>query len=297
MLNPHQLQIFLAVAECDSYSRAAERLGISQPAVSMQVSRLEKAVGLPLLLLRGRQISLTEAGETLLRHARRILEAQEAADLALAELKGLRRGRLRLAASSTPGAYLLPRVIAAFQQAHPGLEIRLQISNTLSALQAVQEGLSDLAVVGEPPEAGPELLIEPLARDFLAVVVWPGHRWAGGGPVAAGDLATEALVLREPGSSTRAVLERRLRSLGLKVQPALELGSTEAVREAVAAGLGATVISRLAVRTDLESGRLVAVPVSDLPLERMLHTALPGGGARSQATSAFLAQLRSGDYS
>lgn len=291
MLNLHQLKIFQTVVAAGSHSRAADRLGISQPAVSMQLARLEEALGVKLFSQQGRQITLTEPGETLARYADRLFGLHDEALQAMEDIKQLRRGRLRLAASSTPGAYLLPALVAAFRRERPGVELTLRISNTRQAVQRVADGTADVAAVGEPPADGPDLEYLPLCPDRLTLVVAPGHPWAARASVSAEELVAEPLILREPGSSTREVLDRRLADLGQRARPGLELSSTEAVREAAAAGLGPAVLSRWAVRTDLQAGRLRSLEIESLSLERMLHLALVRGGDRSPLLQAFLEHL------
>jgi DNA-binding transcriptional LysR family regulator len=278
MLNLHHLQLLRTVAATQSYSRAAERLGISQPAVSIQIKKLEESIGLPLVVTRGRNLGLTEAGLSLMAYADRILRLHDEALAAMEEYKGMRRGRIRVAASSTPGAYLLPHAVAAFRREHAEAAVAMEVSNTRTALQLVSEGLADLAVVGEAaPDEADNLTLEPLLDDCLTVVVAPGHPWAGRSALTITELLAEPLILREEGSNTRAVLDRRLaEATGRRAAVALQLGSTEAVKEAVAAGLGAAVLSGLAIRADVASGRLVPIPVEGLDLCRTLHLARTG---------------------
>lgn len=293
MLNLHQLKIFQTVVANVSYSRAADRLGISQPAVSMQLAKLEEFLGLKLLVQQGRQISLTEAGQTMARYADRLFEVHDAALRAMEDIRSLRRGRLRLAASSTPGAYLLPAVVAAFRAEYPGAEVSLRISNTSQAVRMVADGTVDLAAIGEPPADAPaEVEYQPLCADRLTVVVSGAHPWAERAAISPAELAAEPLILREAGSSTREVLDRRLADLGLKARPSLELALTDAVREAAAAGLGPAVLSGWAVRTELQTGRLRAVAVCGLSLERTLHLALLPWGDPGPLVSAFMGKLR-----
>jgi DNA-binding transcriptional LysR family regulator len=294
MLNPHQLQLLRTVAATASYSRAAERLGISQPAVSMQVKKLEESVGVPLVVSRGRLVQLTEAGEALTAYADRILRLNEEALAAMADFREKRRGRVRVAASSTPGAYLLPRAVAAFRREHPGVVISMEVSNTRSALQLVAQGMADLAVVGEvSPDEADDFRLEPLTEDSLVVVVAPDHPWAGVAAIPARILAAEPLILREEGSSTRAVLDQRLAAAtGRRAAVALQLGSTEAVKEAVAAGLGAAVLSQLAVAHDIAAGRMVTIPVAGIDLSRHLTLVGSQAGAQMPLAGEFAAFLR-----
>lgn len=293
MLNLHHLEILQTVAAFGSYSRAAERLGISQPAVSMQIRKLEEHAGLPLVTSRGREVVLTEAGQALAAYAAKILRLTDEAEQVMLDYKTLRRGRLRIGASSTPGAYLLPGAIASFRAAQSGITVTLDVGNTRTALKQVQTDLVDLAVVGyvDPDTTG--LHLEPLCDDRLMVVVAPGHPWAAAGRITAAQLAAEPLILREQGSSTRAVLDRRLLEVtGRRSRATMELGATEAVKEAVAAGLGPAVLSGLAVRWELAAGRLVPVVVEGVNLSRTLHLALRADPGRGALAHAFAAHLR-----
>ncbi|MDB4898102.1 MAG: LysR family transcriptional regulator, partial [Firmicutes bacterium] len=179
----------------------------------------------------------------------------------------------------------------AFRHAHPDIALGLEVGNTRTSLRLAAEGMVDLAVVGEAVADELEIELRPLCEDRLSVVVAPGHRWARAGAVSAQELAAEPLILREEGSNTRQVLTRRLAAQGLKPQVAMELGATEAVKEAVAAGLGASVLSGWAVRHDLASGRMVRVTVANLDLSRTLHVAV-GPGGLSALGEAFVSHLR-----
>lgn len=295
MLNVHHLRIFHTVAACESYSRAAERLGISQPAVSMQVRKLEEAVGVPLVVQRGRQVALTEAGEILAAYASRIFRLSDEATQAMEDFRELRRGRLRLAASSTPGAYVLPGQVARFRTAYPGVEVTLLIGNTRSAVRMVAEGAADLAVVGDALPEAFDVEMEPLCTDCLYVVVGPDHHWAARRSLSLDEFVATPLILREEGSSTRDVLDKRLGALDRTPRIAMELGSTEAVKEAVAAGLGPAVLSGWACRVDLQWARMVRVEVEGLRLDRTLHLCLPRGGANDLLATLFLKALRESD--
>lgn len=300
MFNLHHLKIFLAVAQEESYSRAADRLEISQPAVSMQVGKLEESLGVKLVAQKGRQVALTEAGQVLSEYAGRLFRISREMEAAMADFRDLRRGRLRIGASSTPGAYVLPGVIASFRAERAGVEISLQVTNTRHAIKLVADGLADVAVVGEGPAGeAADVELSPLCRDCLSVVVSPGHPWALAGVISPEELARVPLIMREAGSSTREVFDRRLAQLGLKVPVALELGSTDAVREAAAEGLGPAVLSGWAVRRDVTAGRLVKVGVKGLDLARTLFLAVPRSAGPEQKHGhlgqQFVAHLRKAD--
>lgn len=270
-MNLYHLRAFFHVAATGSFSRAAERLGVSQPNISMQVRKLEGAVGLALVESAGRELQLTPAGELLYDYARRIFHLVEQAAGALGDLQALRRGHLVVGASTIPGAYLLPAAIADLRSRYPGVTVQLEIANTRRTEERLAKGEVDLAVLGESALDVPDLIREPLVQDTLVLVAPPGHPLAGGQPLPATQLPAVPLILREPGSSTREVLEQRLAALGLRVAPALELGSNEAVKQAVAAGLGLGVLSRFTVAWELAAGRLAEVPLTGVTLDRFLY--------------------------
>lgn len=258
----------------------------------MQVRKLEKVLGIPLFHQVGKQVQLTEGGRLLAEYANRISQMEKEAERAVAELRGLSRGLLRVGASTTPGAYLLPRVLSNYKGRYPGIELDLQIANTRAIEAQVLQGALDCGVIGEEAGGTPDLEVEPLVRDTLVVLVAPHHPLNQSGGVTLDQLLSHSFVLREPGSSTREVLERRLRALGRTVRPELELGTPEAVKEAVAAGLGIGVVSRLAVQWELATGRLTAVPVEGLTLERELNLIFHRGRRLTGAAQAFIQLLK-----
>ena len=294
LINLHHLRIFYTVATSESFSRAAEKLDVSQPAVSMQVRKLEEALGVSLVQQVGRQLYLTEGGQILSEYAARIFNLVREAEDALAEVQGLRRGHVTVAASSTPGAYVLPPLIARFRQIHPGIDIDLQISNSHIVLERLQRGEVDFGVIGEVPgRSGDQALeFDLLVPDDLVVIVPPGHRFALEGVAGAAALAGEPLVLREPGSSQRQVLEARLRELGLQATVALQLGTTDAIKHAVAAGLGVGVLSCFSVTWEVAAGHLAAVAVPELDLHRNLYIARHRDRRLTRAASALVQLFR-----
>lgn len=261
-----QLRIFVAVAEREHVTRAAHDLNLTQSAVSAAVSALEARHATKLFDRVGRQIALTEAGRAFLGEAKAVLARAEAAEKVLADLAGLARGSLALAASQTVGNYWLPAVVHRYRLRHPGIAVSVTIGNTEAVAARVRDGAADLGLVEDAVDDA-ALSATSVAEDEMVLLVPPGHPWADRPPDAAG-LAAGPWVLRERGSGTRAIFERALPGLG--VQPAelaiaLELPSNEAVRAAVEAGAGATVLSRLVAASALKAGSLAAV---DLPLPR-----------------------------
>lgn len=294
MLTLEQLRVFTAVAERQHMTRAAEALGLAQSAVSAAVAGLETRYGTKLFHRVGRGIALTEAGAIFLGEARAVLARAEAAELVLSELGALKRGTLTLQASQTIASYWLPRHLAAFRQAHPGVEIALTIGNTAQVAAAVHEGAAELGFI-EGAIEDPALISEQVARDQLVVLVAPDHPWAEQRGFDPRRLAEGEWVLREPGSGTRSVFEAALAGFGLapaSLRVVLELPSNEAVRGAVEAGLGATALSASVAAPSLEAGLLQAVDLRlpDRPFSLLRRTER----YRSRAAEALMAIIAGG---
>jgi DNA-binding transcriptional LysR family regulator len=262
-----QLRIFVAVAELEHMTRASQALNLTQSATSAAIAALESRYATKLFNRIGRRIELTDAGRAFLVEARAVLARAAAAETVLSDFAGLSRGSLSLAASQTVGNYWLPPLIHRYQSLHVGIKLGLRIGNTEQVAAWVIEGIADLGVIeGNIDE--PALAIQPIADDELVLVVGGRHPWAKRRSVAPRDLRGTSWVLRERGSGTRAIFEEALAKFSLAaadLDVALELPSNEAVRSAVAAGAGATVISKLVVAALLKSKTLVAL---DLPLEK-----------------------------
>jgi DNA-binding transcriptional LysR family regulator len=287
MINLNQLRVFKAIFEEQSITGAARRLRISQPAVSKQLAELESALGAPLVDRLPRGIRLTQAGEVIQSHARRIFRAEEDAEQALAELLGLARGRLSVGASTTIGSYLVPRVFGDFHAAHPGVALELEIDNTSSIQVAVTEGRLDLGLT-EGFVAGETLEVSVFAHDEMVLIVSPRHPWAAAGTIPLEELSRSPLLARERGSGSRDVIEAELAKLDVHLQPVMSLGSTEAVKNAVARDLGAAFVSRITVELELRVGVLAEVGVTGVSIRRALHRVMQRGKHPSAATSAFL---------
>jgi DNA-binding transcriptional LysR family regulator len=264
-----QLRIFVAVAEREHVTQAARELNLTQSATSAAVAALEARYQTKLFDRVGRRIALTEAGRVFLGEARAVLARASAAETVLADLAGLRRGSLSLAASQTVASYWLPPLMHAFRIRHPGIAMRLRISNTQAVAGWVQEGSVDVGFI-EGAIGDPALVVEPVADDQLVLVVGPDHAWAKRRSVAIQDFGKTRWVLREPGSGTRAVFEAVLAEQGLALSAldvALELPSNEAVRSAVEAGAGATVISQLVAADAIKAKSLIRIDAA-LPNRR-----------------------------
>ncbi|KQP80666.1 LysR substrate-binding domain-containing protein [Methylobacterium sp. Leaf117] len=286
-----QLRIFVAVAEREHVTRAAEALNLVQSAVSTAIATLEGRHATKLFHRVGRGIQLTEAGRVFLAEARAVLARAEAAELVLADLSGLRRGTLAIQASQTIASHWLPRHLVAFRRAYPEIAIRLEVGNTADAAAAVREGRAELGFV-EGVLDDPALASTDVAWDDLVLVVAPGHPLAEDRAIGLDDLTATPWVLREPGSGTRSAFEAALEAKGLspgRLTVALELPSNEAVQAAVAAGGGASVLSASVVSGGLGAGTLVRArfALPSRPFRVLRHRAR----YRSRAADALLALI------
>ena len=291
MISSHELSVFHAVAEAGSISRGAERLYVSQPAVSKQISEMESRLGAALFERLPRGVRLTEAGRLLQEYAKRSFALSAEAEQALADLQGLKQGTLTVGASLTIGVYLLPEVFGAFHRRHPGITLDLEIANSLTIQRQLLNGGIDIALI-EGGALHEGLQAEKIGEDELVAVTAPGYTLSDTAGISIAQLCQEPFVLREAGSGTRAVLEHALAARGLTARPVMTLGSTEAVKRAVAAGIGVAFISRLALSLEIEMGRLSVLTLSDFSLRRPLHRLRRVGGHESRAVSAFTAELR-----
>lgn len=289
-MNLNHLAIFYAVAETGSVSGAAARLFISQPAVSKQLREFEETIGLTLFDRLPKGMRLTATGEELRVFAQRIFSTEAAAERRLAELRDARSGRLSIGASMTIGNYLLPTLLARYQRRYPGVEVQLDIANTEVIQHKLLENTLDLGFTEGFVEEG-ELEAKVFAVDQLVVIAAPGHRFSERTDLRAAELCSEPCLLREPGSGTRAVVERTLAARDLHPISTMSLGSPEAIKQAVAAGAGISLVSRWTVATELRAGTLIVLPVIDLSVERPLHQLSLRHKHPSRAVEHFLEML------
>lgn len=284
-----QLRIFEAVARLGSISRAAAELHLTQPAVSMQMKQLESLLGLTLVEQVGKRLTLTQAGTELREHARDIALRVVDLSAAMDQLRGLERGQLRLAVVSTAN-YFLPEVIAEFSRHHPGVRISLQVANRESVLAALAANTADLAITGRPPDSA-DIVAQRFMDNPLGVIAPPDHPLVGQGAVPLARLARETLVLREPGSGTRAALERHFAAHGLQIRPGCELGTNEALKQAVRAGLGLGMVSMQTLELELATGCLVLLPVEGFPIVRQWYVVQRARKRLSAAAQIFRGML------
>ncbi len=289
-MNSYHLQVFLAVARKLSYSRAAEELFISQPAVSRHVHALEKELGGKLLGQVGNRIYMTEAGKIVFEYARKLSFVEEEMKRALDELENMERGYLRLGASSTPGTYLLPPIVAKYRRRYPGIEVTIAVGNCGQVVGGVLQNDLDLGFLGGTP-SNPALDARPFVRDSLTLVVSADHPFAGRESVTPEEMVEEPFVLREQASCTRWMLEEELAPRGLRLRRAMELNGSEAVKRAVAAGVGVAVVSRHSVEDELKQGVLHALRIEGLKMDRQMSVVAHRETRLSAAGAAFLALL------
>ena len=281
-----QLQVFEAAARLGGYTRAAETLHLSQPAVSMQIRQLEEQAGMPLFDQIGKKIHLTDAGRALYRHAQDILAQVREAQLELEEMRGVRRGQLNITIASTAN-YFAPKLLAAFCQRHPDVKVSLDVSNREHILALLNEADKDLAIMGRPPEAS-DLVAHPFMENPLVVIASPAHPLARERRIPLARLAEESFISREAGSGTRMAAERFFDEAGAHLSTAMEMSSNEAIKQAVQAGLGLGVVSIHTLEMELVLDRLVILDVEGFPIRRHWYVVHRQGKRFSAVAQAFL---------
>ena len=279
------------MVERKSFSHAAERLGVTQPAVSLQVRSLEKRLGTKLLDRSGRRVEPTEAGQRLYRLAQRMLtlEDQLLEEVSSADAVGVLRGELALGASTGPGGTVVPVLLGEFQREHPELSVALSISDTNRVIEQVAERELELGIVGASPRHR-GVVFEPFFRDEVILVVPPGHRFAGK-EISLADLRGEPLILMQEGAGVRQVIEHELRNGPVRLRDLdvhLELGLQESVKSAVSAGFGVTFISRSGVEAELAAGTIASARVKGLEPAREISLVRPAGRSPTRAAEAFI---------
>jgi DNA-binding transcriptional LysR family regulator len=289
-MDTRQLAAFCAVVERRSFSQAADQLGVTQPAVSLQIRSLEKRLGMQLLDRSGRRVEPTEAGQRLYRSAHRLLQLEEQL---LAELgddaEGELAGRLEIGASTGPGGTVLPVVLCEFQRRYPGVHIALSVSDTQRVVEQVARRELELGVVGaQRRHRG--VVFEPFFRDEVVLAVPRGHRFANR-TVTLDELKGEPLVLMQEGAGVRQVIDEELRKAGVRLRELdvrLELGLQESARSAVVGGFGVTFISRSAIEADLASGTVAIARVEGLDPSREISLVRSSGRAETRVAQAFV---------
>jgi DNA-binding transcriptional LysR family regulator len=284
-LTLRQLQCFSAVAKNLSYTKAAEELHLTQPAVSMQIRQLEGQAGLALTEQFGKQVHLTEAGKEVYRYARSILQQVDEMDDVLDKLKGFAGGRLKIAAISTAN-YFVPKLLGTFHQRFPDVSVSMDVTNQKTVLGQVIDNEVDMAIMGQPPK---DSHVEAIAfmENPLVIVAPPEHRLAARKRIALKELEEEVFLTREPGSGTRGAMERFFRQEKLKLTIGMGMGSLSSIKQGVQAGLGLALLPRDAVRVELMLERLVELKIKGLPIQRYWYVVLHKGKRLSLAAEEF----------
>jgi LysR family transcriptional regulator, low CO2-responsive transcriptional regulator len=281
-----QLRVFAAVGKHLNFARAAEELALTPPAVSMQIKDLEEQVGLPLFDRTSRSVSLTTMGEYVLAHARRVLAAMRDAEDLVANFKGLKGGALDVVMVST-AKYFVPRMLALFRKDHPGVEINLRVANNREQIvELMRQGEVELAIMGRPPKEW-ATRAEPFALHPHVLVTATDHPFTRLERVPTQALLREGFIMREEGSGTRAALEEYLQAHHLSVRAVMQMSSNEAIKQAVMAGMGVSLLSLHTIGLELEHGLIATPEVEGLPVMRRWHVVNTLARTLSPAAEAF----------
>jgi DNA-binding transcriptional LysR family regulator len=290
-MNLNHLAIFRAIAAERSISRGAERLMISQPAVSKQLGQFERSLGVKLVDRLPRGIRLTESGEVLIGYAERLFAIEGEAENAVLELRGLRRGRLRIGASTTLGVYLLPEPFVRFRKANPQITATLEVIGSPAVERGLLKGELDLGFT-ESFSGHKDLTATVLGSDQLVPIAPPGHPLARKRRVSPKQFCQEPFVIRETGSETKSFVERALAEKGISIRPVMTLPTTEAIKRAVAAGIGVAIVSRMSIDLELTARRIAIVRAPGLSIRRPIYRIQDARSQLSPAANGFIELLK-----
>ncbi len=285
-LTLQQLKLFEAVSRNGSYTRAAEELHLTQPAVSIQVKRLENQAGLPLFEQVGKKIFPTAAGDVMYKASLDILGRVEELKISLEEIEGTVKGPLQVSVVTTT-KYFMPHLLGKFLQTYPDVEPKLKFTNRARVVERLITNEDDFVVMGQIPE-DQKLETYPFLNNILCMVAPLTHPLAKKNNITLKELTSERFLEREAGSGTRLVFDRLLADNGLHIEPYMELGSSEAIKQGVMAGLGVAVLSLHAIRLELDAGKLIILDVNDFPLKRRWYAVHLKGKKLSLVARTFL---------
>ncbi|MEL6813505.1 MAG: LysR substrate-binding domain-containing protein [Cyanobacteria bacterium J06598_3] len=285
----HQLKVFEATARHGSFTRAAEELYLTQPTVSIQVKQLTKAVGLPLFEQIGKRLYLTEAGKKLLETCQEIFNGLEQFEMSVADLKGMKQGQLKLAVITT-AKYFVPRLLGPFCKRYPGIDISLKVTNHERIKASMAANEHDLYIISQTP-AQPDLTIHPFLENPLIVLAPTSHPLAKKKNIPISALNNEPFIMREAGSGTRKAVEKIFSENEISVKVSLELGSNEAIKQAIAGGLGISVLSQHTIISEGTGGEYAILDVQGFPIERDWYVAHLSGKQPSVVANTFLQYL------
>lgn len=285
----HQLQIFEAIAQHGSFTRAAEELFLTQPTVSQQMKQLTKAIGVPLYEQIGKRIYLTDAGKAVLEVGRDISQRFNDLEMTLADIKGLKQGNLKLAAITT-AKYFVPRILGTFRQRYPGINISLQIANRQQILDRLANNLDDLYFIGQPPD-NLKINLRHFLDNPLVVIAPRNHPLAQEKLISLERLIEEPLIMRESGSGTRMAVESFFAENRLKMLVEMEIGSNEAIKQAIVGGLGLSILSRHSLALEGPQGPLVVLDVDGFPIQKHWYVIYSSNKKLSIVAQTFLDYL------
>jgi DNA-binding transcriptional LysR family regulator len=295
-MNLYHLRVFQTVAEHEHITRASEELILSQPAVTKIIQSLEHETGLELIERHGRRIVLTHAGHVLHSYARRMFALEREMEEALAVLQDVEAGEIKLAANTTTGVYLLPPIVARYRALYPQVTLHIDILNSHEIIEQTVNWTLDFGLVeGDPSTLPPGLHVDVFAHDELVLVVAPDHRWSALDELSPESLREEELLLREQGSGIREVIEHALLLHRVQVRPLFTLPDNEAIKQMVKSGVGAAIVSALAVQRELVSGDLIRIQITGVDLRPQLSLVRRTDKQLSRAAQAFCALLQSAD--
>ena len=280
-----QLEIFEAIARLGSFTRASEELYLTQPTVSMQMKKLTDIVGSQLVEQIGKKVSLTEDGRELAQASREIFAILDRYTMSVAQRRGLEKGKLRLMAITT-ASYFAPRLLGEFSKLHPGIDLSLRVTNKEQVLASMADNLDDLYLLGTPPDEI-DVIATPIMDNPIVVLAAPGHPLAAKPNLSLADLAQQPWVMREAGSGTRKAIETLFHEHGLTIRPRLELGSNEAIKQAILADLGISALSSHAL-TLHQPGQFAVLDVEGFPILRHWYAVYPAGRQIPLVARAFL---------
>lgn len=287
IMNLNQLKVFHITAKVRSFTRAAEALFLTQPGISKHIKDLEEYYGLRLFDRLGKRVVLTQAGEVLYTSTEKIFNIIDQTKVEIDEFRGLDRGTLNIGASITIGTYILPDILGRFRRAYPRLNISLDISLNREIVEKVLSNALDIGLLGAPTD-DERLAMKLFFKDELAVIVPRGHEWALRDSVRPQDLLTQPFILTQQGSGTRVIVEERLKEAGIFFKNELEFGNTEAVKKAVEAGLGISIVSRHAVLREERQGLIKSLRLSGVNLERHFYITYRKDKYLSKLLEAFM---------
>lgn len=283
-----QLEIFEAIARLSSFTRASEELFLTQPTVSMQMKKLTETVGVALIEQVGKKIHLTPDGQQLALATREIFGILDRYTMSVAERQGLKQGQLRLMAITT-ASYFAPRLLGEFARLYPGIDVSLRVTNKEQVLASIADNLDDLYFLGQPPD-DIDVVATPIMDNPIEVLAAPDHPLAHKKNLTLERLAQEPWLMREKGSGTRNAIERRFAEHGITIRPRMELGSNEAIKQAILAGLGISAVSRHALTLN-QPGQFAVLDVQGFPILRHWYAVYPAGRQLSVVARAFLDYL------